>query len=164
MTEQIRRPPPTNSVELDRWNFELWRRLANSNLLDIAWDSISKVGSALSDLESRAHSQLTSILGVDVTDTNTVQNKHISNADAKRWEEGLGNISAGIGSGTFAGPTGVLVTFDERSTIDYMLVISANNDASGHNGDIWFVPLTTASARVYNSGLAGGTFKFKVLT
>lgn len=163
MSAPIRRPPEIGQREFDRWSFELWRRLADTSLLAISWGSLSKVGSALSDLESRAHSQLTSILGVDLTSSDSVKNKHISNADAKRWEDALGAVTGGIGDGTFAGPTGVVVTFTDAGTTDYMIVIAPTSSGTGHNGDWWFTPIDSTSARVYNSGTAGGAFRFKVL-
>jgi len=159
----IRRPPEIGQREFDRWSFELWRRLDDTSLLGLAWDSISKAGSALSDIESRAHSQLTSILGFDPTSPDSVKNKHISNADAMRWEAAANSVSGASGTGTFAGPTGVVVTFTEMPDTEYLVVVSARSSGSGHNGDIWFAPIDETSARIYNSGTAGGTFKFKVL-
>ena len=163
MTGPIRRPPELGNREFDRWSLELWRRLTDTSLLGLAWDSISKVGSALSDLESRAHSQLTGILGFDPTSSDSVKNKHVSNADTMRWEAAAASATGGIGEGTFAGPSGVVVTFTDAGTTDYMVVVAPNSNATGHNGDWWFVPIDSTSATVYNTGNAGGTFKYKVL-
>ena len=163
-TPKLRRPPPTNNVELDRWNFELWRRLADTSLLTIAWSALSMIGSKLSDIETRLHSDLQSILGVTLTGSDMVRDKHVSDADAKRWEDGLASSSVAVSTGTFAGPTGTLVTFTERSSLNYILLVAATSSNGGHIGDVWFEPVSTSSARVHNSGLAGGTFRFKVMT
>ena len=163
MSAPIRRPPETGNREFDRWSFELWRRLNDTSLLAFSWDSLSKAGSALTDIESRKHSMLEDVEGFDPTSSNSVKNKHVSNADTMRWEAAAASATVGIGEGTFAGPGGVVVTFTDARTTDYMVVVAPNSNATGHNGDWWFVPIDSTSATVYNTGNAGGTFKYKVL-
>lgn len=164
MSAPIRPPPQTGNREFDRWSLELWRRLSDTGNLGLSWSDVSKVGSALTDIETRTHAMLQSILGFDSTSPDSVKNKHISNADAMRWEAAANSVSGASGTGTFAGPTGVVVTFTEMPNTEYIVVVSATSNGSGHNGDIWFAPIDETSARIYNSGTAGSTFKFKVLS
>ena len=164
MSAPIRRPPETGNREFDRWSFELWRRLNDTSLLAFSWDSLSKAGSKLTDIETRNHSMLQNVEGFDPTDSSSVKNKHVSNADTMRWEAAANSVSGVSGTGTFAGPTGVVVTFTEMADVDYIVLVSAKTSGNGHNGDIWFTPIDKTSARIYNSGTAGGTFKFKVLS
>ena len=163
MSAPIRPPPQTGNREFDRWSFELWRRLSDTGNLGLAWSDISKVGSALTDIESRKHSMLEDVEGFDPTSSNSVKNKHVSNADTMRWEAAISGMSGASGNGTFAGPAGVVVTFDDMDTTDYLVLVAPTSSATGHNGDWWFEPINETSARVYNSGIAGGTFKFKVM-
>jgi len=51
------------------------------------WGNIDFTGSRLSDIQTRPHSQLQSVLGADVTDDDATQNKHISNAQAKKFND-----------------------------------------------------------------------------
>ncbi len=163
MTSPIRRPPEIGQREFDRWSFELWRRLDDTSLLAFAWDSLSKAGSKLTDIETRTHAMLQSVLGFDSSSSDSVKNKHISNADSMRWEAAAALSVGGIGDGTFAGPTGTVVTFTDMGTTDYMIVLGPTSSGTGHNGDWWFTPIDSTSATIYNSGTAGGTFKFKVM-
>lgn len=163
MSAPIRRPPEIGQREFDRWSFELWRRLNDTSLLAFSWASLSKAGSALTDIETRKHSMLQNVEGFDPTDADSVKNKHVSNADTMRWEAAAAASVGGIGDGTFAGPSGVVVNFTDTGTTDYMIVVAPTSSGTGHNGDWWFAPIDSTSARIYNSGTAGGTFRFKVM-
>ena len=50
------------------------------------WANVNKSGSRLSDLEIRTHAMLQEIAGW-VSGAGTVQDRHISQADGKRWED-----------------------------------------------------------------------------
>lgn len=163
MSAPIRPPPQTGNREFDRWSLELWRRLSDTGNLGLSWSDVSKVGSALTDIETRTHAMLQTILGFDSTSPDSVKNKHISNADAMRWEAAIASFGGASGDGVFAGPAGTVVTFDDVGTTDYLVLVAPTSSATGHNGDWWFEPIDETSARVYNSGTAGGTFRFKVM-
>lgn len=82
-------PPPPRTTDVRMWASwydAVYRFLTGA--LTIDWAVVSKIGSKLSDLETRPHSDLQSILGADATSSDTTQNKHISNAQAKKWEAG----------------------------------------------------------------------------
>lgn len=159
----IRRPPEIGVREFDRWSLELWRRLKNTSLLAILWASIDKTTASLADLPTRAHSLLTGILGADVTSTDTTKDKHISDADAKRWEDGLALVGSPSAQATFGGATGTLLNFADQGSTSYMVIWSTNMNPDGRVGDVWFEPISSTQARIYNSGAAGITFRYKVV-
>jgi len=72
------------SSQWERWLQQVQRVLSFSG--GIAWGIINKGSSKLSDIENRTHAMLQSILGWS-SGTDTTQNKHISNADGKVWQD-----------------------------------------------------------------------------
>lgn len=72
------------SQQWTRWIQQVQRVLSFTG--GVAWGIINKAGSKLSDLAERTHAMLTDILGW-TTGADTTQNKHISNADGKVWQD-----------------------------------------------------------------------------
>jgi len=68
-----------------RWLEEAYRKI--TSLSAISWAQVDKTGSSLADLATRTHAMLQSILGWS-SGTDTTQNKHISQADGRKWDEG----------------------------------------------------------------------------
>ena len=66
------------------------------------------------------------------------------------------------GTGTFAGRTGVLVTFGDMGGVDYHISVTPKGPPSGRIGDISFDPLSATSARIYCSGGSTQNFSFWV--
>ncbi len=111
-------PPPKNldrlslseqMKETGRWMFEVYRRLKDTGILAILWTNLDFTGSKLTDILTRAHADLQLILGLDTTSADTTKNKHVSNAQGKKWEDhvdastnvhGIGVGNAVVGSGT----------------------------------------------------------------
>jgi hypothetical protein len=99
-------PPPRQPLNpLDYRSVSMWQRQFYEPLYRIlgkvagvSWDMVSKGGSKLSDIEERPHSQLQSIDGW-TTGVSTTQNKHISQANGKKWEDHV-NITDGDPHGT----------------------------------------------------------------
>jgi len=100
------------SSQWERWLTQVQRALGN--IAGIAWKQLDKAGSSLADVETRTHALLTSILGW-TSGADTVQNKHISQADGKKWEDhvdasqnvhGIGAGNAVVGTGTAQTLTG----------------------------------------------------------
>jgi hypothetical protein len=77
--------PPRDPNQLPIWFDRIFRMLSGAP--GIAWGIISKATSKLSDLETRPHSQLESIEGVNVASTDTGQVKHVSDANGRKWED-----------------------------------------------------------------------------
>jgi hypothetical protein len=104
-------PPPKNLDRLNlqeqmketgRWMFEVYRRLKDTGILAILWTNLDFTGSKLTDIITRAHADLQLILGLDPTSTDTTKNKHVSNAQGKKWEDHVDastNVH-GIGAGS----------------------------------------------------------------
>jgi hypothetical protein len=117
-------PPPKNLDRLNlqdqmketgRWMFEVYRRLKDTGILAILWTNLDFTGSKLTDIITRAHADLQLILGLDPTSTDATKNKHVSNAQGKKWEDhvdasanvhGIGLGNAVVGSGTTQTITG----------------------------------------------------------
>lgn len=59
--------------------------LYNDNV--VLWAQLSKKGSKLLDLEERRHMDLTQILGADTSDTSSTKDRHVSNLQAKAWQD-----------------------------------------------------------------------------
>lgn len=136
MTTPLQPPPknldridlPTQVREMARWMYEVYRRLKDTGLLSVLYTSLDFTGSSLSSIVSRAHSQLQSVLGVTVTSTDTSQVKHVSDANGKKWEDGVNASTAhiaassnvhSIGSGNLVVGTGTTQTImnkDIRAT------------------------------------------------
>lgn len=72
------------SMQWERWLQQVQRILSFAG--GIAWQLINKGGSKLDDIEVRTHDMLQSVLGWS-TGTNTVQTKHISDANGKAWQD-----------------------------------------------------------------------------
>jgi len=72
------------SSQWERWLQQIQRVLSFTG--GVAWAIINKTSSRLDDIETRTHAMLQSILGW-VSGADTVQNKHISNANGKKWED-----------------------------------------------------------------------------
>jgi hypothetical protein len=108
-------PPPTNAQQGDRvwtdWYVKLQQIL--SSTAGIAWALVDKTGSALSDLASRNHSELTSIAGTGVN--------HISNGEAAvvtavtaSGHQGLASIN-GTGNNHISNAEATVVTAIQTS-------------------------------------------------
>ena len=91
-------PPPRNLdsgslenrvMEMGRWMIEVYRRMMNTGLLLILWTNLDFTGSRLSDILTRTHAMLQSILGADPTSSDTAQDKHVSNAQTLAWTRGI---------------------------------------------------------------------------
>lgn len=111
-------PPPKNLDRLNlqeqmketgRWMFEVYRRLKDTGILAILWTNLDFTGSKLTDIITRAHADLQLILGLDPTSTDATKNKHVSNAQGKKWEDhvdasanvhGIGVGSSVVGTAT----------------------------------------------------------------
>lgn len=109
-------PPPRNLDklslesairEMSRWMYEVFRRLRDMNLLAITWTSLDFTGSKLSDIATRTHAMLQSILGVDVSSVDPTKDKHVSNSQGKAWTDhgaatsdvhGIGAASSVVGT------------------------------------------------------------------
>jgi len=76
-------PPFKWPLNQQQWEL-VYRKLTTAAAL--IWDQVDKTGSSLSDLTSRAHSQLTDILGWS-SGGGTAKDKHISQADGKVWQD-----------------------------------------------------------------------------
>lgn len=76
---------------------------ANENTPDdvgsnyISWDIISKKNSNIINIENRSHQSLQDILSISFNNDN-IQNKHISNKNANKWETHVDDISV-VGTG-----------------------------------------------------------------
>ncbi len=70
--------------ELVGWFRDLFRVLGSLN--SISWDMVNKAGSRLSDIVTRPHSDLQTILGWQ-TGADVAQVRHISQADGKVWQD-----------------------------------------------------------------------------
>jgi hypothetical protein len=77
-------PPFKWPLEERQWE-QVYRKI--TALLAFDWGQVDKAGSSIADLTNKAHSLLTSILGW-TSGTDTTQNKHISQADGTKWDEG----------------------------------------------------------------------------
>lgn len=75
------------------------------------------------------------------------------------------NVALGIASttGTFAGPTGVTLTFATQGSTNYIVVVTPSKDITGGIGEISVENVSATQAKVYNTGSAGGTFRYKVM-
>lgn len=72
------------SAQWGRWLQQIQRILSFAG--GVAWGIINKAQSRLDDIETRTHAMLQSILGWSPT-TDATQNKHISNANGKVWQD-----------------------------------------------------------------------------
>jgi hypothetical protein len=72
------------SMQWTRWLQQVQRILSFAG--GVAWGIINKAGSKLSDLAERTHAMLQEVLGW-VSDEDTAQVRHISNADGKVWQD-----------------------------------------------------------------------------
>ena len=72
----------------------------------------------------------------------------------------IGTVSS---TGTFGGPAGTVVTFAAQTDTTYLLLVSQTGVPDGSVGEVGFSPISTTQARVYNTGVAGGAFRFRVV-
>lgn len=72
------------SMQWNRWLQQVQRILSFAG--GIAWGIVNKASSSLADLEFRAHAMLQEVLGW-VSDADTAQVRHISNANGKVWQD-----------------------------------------------------------------------------
>ena len=72
------------SAQWERWLQQIQRILSFAG--GVAWGIINKAQSRLDDIETRTHAMLQSILGWS-TGADAVQDKHISNANGKVWQD-----------------------------------------------------------------------------
>lgn len=79
------------------------------NVENILWTDIDKTASALADLASRPHSALTGVGEANDADTDTTKDKHVSNAQAKGYADGVTASTAHIAATSAHGATGALV-------------------------------------------------------
>lgn len=84
------------SSQWERWIQQIQRILSFSG--GIAWAIVNKAASKLSDIETRTHAMLQSVLGW-VNDADIAQVRHISNANGKKWEDHV-DITDGNPHGT----------------------------------------------------------------
>jgi hypothetical protein len=99
------------------WFLRQWRDIAaavetvnftdltftGSNLTSLAtrlFTDLQFTGSNLTSIETRAHADLQAIGEADDTDTDTVKDKHVSNAQAKGYADGVATAAAHIADGT----------------------------------------------------------------
>lgn len=71
--------------ELFSWYEKIWYILGGKD--GIAWDVVSKVGSNLTDIETRNHNDLQTIQELDPTSTDATKRKHLSDAQGKVWQD-----------------------------------------------------------------------------
>lgn len=64
---------------------QVYRKITGAGAL--LWSQIDKTGSSIGDLANRSHSLLQNILGWS-TGADTTQNKHISQSDGTKWDDG----------------------------------------------------------------------------
>jgi len=115
MSKVILPPPPRDLItqgQIDwrsfyRWLVQLRDLLQNDTQFD--WSQIDFTGSDIADIASRLHSDLQSILEVDDTDTDTDKDKHVSNALAKSWTDGVSDLATHEADTSPHGATGDIV-------------------------------------------------------
>lgn len=77
------------------------------------------------------------------------------------------NAAIGVGAasstGTFGGPTGTTITFADQGGTSYLVLVTPSADTNGSMGEVWVTNDSATRATVYNTGSAGGTFRFKVV-
>jgi hypothetical protein len=106
-------PSDTRSVSM--WQRQFYEPLYRilGRVAGVTWDMVSKAGSKLSDLSERPHSQLQTIEGW-TSGADSTQNKHISQADGKVWQDHVGITDANP-HGTNHGQLDAIAVLDPTS-------------------------------------------------
>lgn len=102
-----------------RWFSDITKIIGG--LPGIAWAMVDKTGSRLDDIETRAHNLLQSISGWS-SGADVVQDKHISQANGKKWEDHVdvidgnphGTDHAALEGIALLDPTDIDVTIDKH--------------------------------------------------
>ena len=142
-------PPPSNFsfIETPRWLYILWRKLTEIGVID--------------------HDNLGNVAGVDVTSTDTEQNKHVSNANGKKWENHVDATS------NVHGVTGTFLGSDNTATLTNKTISGLSNTltnlrhgtevdspSSGVHGVSGSIVGTTDSQTLTNKTMAAGSNTF----
>jgi hypothetical protein len=90
------------------WFRQLWNA-SRDTITSLLWADIDKTGSTLADIETRTHSALQSIGEADDTDTDTVKDKHVSNAQVKGYADATSAATTHIAATNAHGATGDLI-------------------------------------------------------
>jgi hypothetical protein len=133
------------SQQWSRWIQQIQRVLSFSG--GVAWVIINKTGSRLSDIETRTHAMLQSVLGW-TDDADTAQVKHISNANGKKWEDHV-DVADGNPHGT---DHDMLDGLDADDHAQYLLL-------AGRAGQRVVTPLTLGTATDNTTFEADGSQK-----
>lgn len=135
MAIRLPRPPAHD----DRTQWGLWFDAVYKSLSGITgllWNAIDKTGSRLSDIETRPHSDLQSIQELNVSSTDDTKNRHLSDAQAKVWQDHTNVIAGNPHNTALDMITDVVIT---TPSAGQGLVYSAGqwiNGAVGGGGDI----------------------------
>lgn len=144
MARRLRPPPavrsakdfPTWAFEIGKWFYELYRMLIDVGV--IGWDSVDPSGSSLLDIEDRRHQLLQDVKTLDTSSSDTVQDKHASNAQGKAWDDHVAanqNVH-GIGSGNAVVGTGTTQTLTNK-TVD-KLAFQLTPSITPTEGDVYW--------------------------
>lgn len=79
----FRLPPFRWPLDRRQWE-DVYRKITDAAAF--LWDQIDKSGASIGDIPNRGHNLLTNILGW-ASGSDTTQNKHISEADGKVWQD-----------------------------------------------------------------------------
>jgi hypothetical protein len=93
----------------------------------VTWASVDKTGSALTDIVSRPHSALTSILEGDPLSSDTTRNKHVANNDLKLAEDHRAATSAHGATGDLVGTGDTATTTTAGVVLKAAAVADANS-------------------------------------
>lgn len=109
-------PPFKWPLDEKQWE-QVYRKITAA--LALAWGQVDKTGSSIADLTNKAHSLLTNILGW-TSGTETTQDRHISQANGKKWEDHVNDtpdIAHAAEKITFT-PSGGLESEDVQAAIE----------------------------------------------
>jgi hypothetical protein len=114
--------------ETEKWFTRIW--LILGGLTGIGWAVVDKVGSRLDDIETRPHAMLQEVLGWKSLGDGT-QDKHISNANGKVWQDHV-EIIDGNPHGTDHAMLDAIMVLDPTSAD-----ITKDKHLSNAQGKVW---------------------------
>lgn len=152
-------PPPTKAEQNDRvwtdWFVRLQQILSSTS--GIAWALVDKTGSALSDIASRNHSELTSVLGPGNYHVTLAEGLVLTDIEAD-GHQGLTNIN---GTGDYHISSAEADTVTNLHTRGILSVLSDTADPSTSDiaEDEWAIWKNTTSGEVRLWVNDGGVMK-----